>query len=95
MPGNAYTDNGPVDCSIQADRTQCKGKSVIVTGGSSCSSLHLSTTLTSGGIQSITDRSGAQGIGEAYVRSFVEAGYVMAWVSERTKVHSQLSPAHS
>lgn len=35
MPGDAYTYTGGVDCTIPADKAQCKGKSIIVTGGMS------------------------------------------------------------
>jgi hypothetical protein len=47
--GGGYVYKGAVDHTVEPDRTQCKGKSVIVTGG-------------------------AQGIGEIYVRGFVDAG---------------------
>ncbi|EXJ68958.1 uncharacterized protein A1O5_07890 [Cladophialophora psammophila CBS 110553] len=49
MASQPYEYTGPVDCSIVPDKSQCKGKSVIVTGG-------------------------ASGLGEAYVRAFVDAG---------------------
>lgn len=29
----AYSPSGPVDCSIAPDKSQCKGKSIVVTGG--------------------------------------------------------------
>ncbi len=35
MSGGSYMSEGPVDCRVAPDRSQCKGKSVIVTGGSS------------------------------------------------------------
>jgi len=49
MSTKAYSYSGPVDCSVAPDKSQCRAKSVVVTGG-------------------------AAGIGEAYVRGFVEAG---------------------
>lgn len=33
MSGAGYTYTGPVDCSVIPDKSQCKSKSVIVTGG--------------------------------------------------------------
>ncbi|KIW92818.1 uncharacterized protein Z519_06667 [Cladophialophora bantiana CBS 173.52] len=33
MPLPAYTNNGPVDCSIKPDVTDLKGRSVVITGG--------------------------------------------------------------
>ena len=35
MSGGSYVSERPVDCSVAPDRSQCRGKSVIVTGGSS------------------------------------------------------------
>jgi hypothetical protein len=28
-----YVYNGPIDCAIEADRSQIKGKTVVITGG--------------------------------------------------------------
>ncbi|KEF55110.1 uncharacterized protein A1O9_08763 [Exophiala aquamarina CBS 119918] len=83
MSPQPYNYTGPVDCSIAADKTQCKGKSVIVTGGlcsaSSVSSIDFSLSECGFLLKSISTVltaavSGANGLGEAYVRAFVEAG---------------------
>lgn len=29
----AYSPSGPIDCSIIPDKSRCKGKSIVVTGG--------------------------------------------------------------
>ena len=63
----AYTNQGPVNCEVDFDTSNVKGKTAIVTGGKTeaCSSYFL------------IDASvlvGANGIGEAYVIALAKAG---------------------
>jgi NAD(P)-dependent dehydrogenase (short-subunit alcohol dehydrogenase family) len=70
LPPYQYT--GPVDCTIPADPSKLKGKSVIVTGGEqSPSSVLLPVSR-----KSLTKHAlpGANGMGETTVRQFAAAG---------------------
>lgn len=61
-----YIHDGPIDCDVDFDPSSLKGKTAIVTGG-----IDSKPECTA----SDTDLLGANGIGEAYVRALVTAGY--------------------
>lgn len=63
-----YIHNGPIDCVKPFDVGTLKGKTAIVTGG-------MKTNLNRCSLNT-HDEIGANGLGEAYVRSLVTAGYV-------------------
>jgi hypothetical protein len=64
-----YTPSNPVNCDVDFDYSKLKGQTAIVTGGK-----FPSQPSTHYGYQ--TDyETGANGLGKAYVRSLVTAGY--------------------
>jgi hypothetical protein len=63
-----YTHNGPVNCIEPFDVDLLKGKTAIVTGGMATDSCSF--------FQNTHKKIGANGLGEAYVRALVTAGYV-------------------
>lgn len=65
----SYTPTSPVNCDVDFDYSTLKGKTAIVTGGKFPSKPFTHYI-------SRTDyKTGANGLGEAYVRSLVTAGY--------------------
>jgi NAD(P)-dependent dehydrogenase (short-subunit alcohol dehydrogenase family) len=62
----AYKDTGAVNCDVDFDTSHVKGKTAIVTGGPST---HVKL------YRWLTFEPGANGIGEAYTRDLIKAGY--------------------
>lgn len=65
-----YIHTGPIDCERDFDPSSVKGKTAIVTGGNQVQMLSQYHNL------ALAYRhTGASGLGEAYVRALVAAGY--------------------
>lgn len=63
-----YIHTGPIDCNKPVETENLRGKTAIVTGGITSSHLLRNKIFTDSG-------KGANGLGEAFVRALVAAGY--------------------
>lgn len=70
-----YTHTGPINCNTSFDTHVLKGKTAIVTGGILLICTFLKDSLF------INHGPGANGLGEAYVRALVAAGYSITTIT--------------
>lgn len=70
-----YTHTGPIDCNTSFDTHILKGKTAIVTGGILPICIYPKNNLF------INHGTGANGLGEAYVRALIAAGYSITTIT--------------
>ncbi|KAK4941022.1 hypothetical protein LTR10_018942 [Elasticomyces elasticus] len=97
-----YEYTGPVDCSVVPDKTQCSGKSVIVTGGRFKIVVPFGAIDPDVGVGCVKNGAdpspllGANGMGEAYVREFTKNGAFVTYCDlneEKGKaIETELTP---